>query len=172
MRKCCGCFILFVSSMRLVFGPHNLVALLLYHMSILRSPWHFMVFVPSEMSCSAILCFCLAPGLSGASFALKHYCLRFRDVCLAPSFCRALFLLECFHLHFHYFDLAPSLLGASFLPEHFCLRFRNFDLAPSLLWASFLTEHFRLRFHDFELAPSFCRVSSLLCCLVKPVGDH
>jgi hypothetical protein len=37
---------------------------------VLRSLRGFMVFVSSEMSCGAISWFCLAPCLSGASFAL------------------------------------------------------------------------------------------------------
>jgi hypothetical protein len=55
------------------------------HVPILRSPWHFVVFVSFEMSCDTISWFCLALCLFGASFALNRSCLRFHDFCLAPS---------------------------------------------------------------------------------------
>jgi hypothetical protein len=105
-----GCFVLLVSSMRLILVLLTWCPILLYPTPILRSPWRFVGFVPSKMTYGVISQFCLAPYLSGASFALNALVYAFVifswSLILKDSF-----LPKCYHLRFRDFYLAPNFVG-------------------------------------------------------------
>jgi hypothetical protein len=65
------CCVLFVSLMKLIFGPRDSAPLLWRVVSTLRSPG-----ILSEATCVTLSRFCLAPSLLGASLFLERFCLH------------------------------------------------------------------------------------------------